>query len=275
MTNQNHVAGFNLEDVFRNEEARRAREKQEQEELKRKRDALEEARKRREGKGTKPARDLPKAPPVIIQPVSYHNLIWEPQAYREEGQAEKKLFTFDKSLERLREAGYDRHPSPRESFSLLIDYLEGTLSQGLEAIANDMLASYGEWFSMAAERKKNILILSSDPTNLRWKKDKYVLDGRVLQCTGQQEFQIGKRLSEKYIDLKDVPEDLVTFLYSKPFSQLPGEMRKGNNRAQIYLPPEGVIRPVGRSGFGWFGVSFVDRASRGVGRASVAQPGGR
>ncbi len=219
----------------------------------------------------------------IVQPALYHGLIWEPRAYRKyrskKEETEKKLFTYDKSLEHLIQRGCERHPYPAEVFSLLIDHFEGELPSDLEAIAQDMLKYCGEWFNMAAEREKDVLILSNDPKNLRWgtKYDRYFVDGETIQCTGQREFRIDRMGNlprrEWYVAyLKDVPEDLVTFLYSKPFDQLPEAMQVvGNRWTQLYLPPEDVIIPVGRGGFGWSDVYFGgSRASRGVRRASEA-----
>ena len=265
---QNTVAGFSLDDVLKNEEARIAHEQQE---LERKRKALEEARKRKEGKDVKPATKI-LTPAARVQPATYHDLIWEPRAYREQDQTNKALLTYDKSLERLRKAGFDRHARPPEESFILIDHLEGRLPSNLETIAQDMLASYGEWLSAAVQRKGDSLIVSTDPQNLRWKKNKYIIDGKSLQCASQQEFNIKGLPSNKYIDLKDVPEDLATFLYARPFDQLPPAMQTGDKRAQLYLPPEGIIRPVGRYGFNVrFIIGFYDDgASRGVRRASAA-----
>ncbi len=163
---------------------------------------------------------------AVVKP--YQKIEFEPRAYRAPGQAEKALFTYDKSLERLARAGYDRHPSPPEVFSLLISNLEDKLSSDLKVIAKDILSSYGERLGMRLERKGKILVAHLEQ------------GGSPMRYATQQLF-IGDLPSERWIDLKNVSEDLTVFLYSKPFDQLPAAMREGDQRARIYLPPEGVI----------------------------------
>ena len=75
----------------------------------------------------------------------------------------KTLPTYDASLARLRQEKYERHASPSEAFSLIEDNLEGKLSGALKAVADDMMSSYGEWLSMAFERKGICLLHTCIP----------------------------------------------------------------------------------------------------------------
>ncbi len=254
--NPNTFAGFNLDDVFRQEEER--------------------LRKLHAGAGKKPKAKPrmecpPKSEPVIVVPsVSYHNLEFEPVAPRKGN--DKELLYFDKSLERLRTAGYERHPSPAEAFSLIIDGLEGKLTGSLAGVKDDMLSSYGEWLSLVFKREGNILHCYEDPENV-------IRTGNTYDCSGmtfrrETPFQIKGLKSEDYIPIKTVNKKspaLVSYLWNKPFAQLPGEIQKN---AGIWVPADGAAWPVGRDNFssGYYvnGYSCSIRASRGV-RSSSAK----
>lgn len=186
----------------------------------------------------------------------YQQVIWEPQAYREPGKTEKALFSYDQSLERLQRVGFERHPRSDEVNSLLIGHLEGRLSSGLVAVAEDMLRSFGERYCMLWLRTGKTLT-------------EFLEQGGSPMHYTRREFNIGNLPSETFLNLNDVPEDVVTSHYTRPLNQLPREMR---TYAKIVFPPEGVIRPVGRGGFGWFVVNGFNCswASRGVRRASAA-----
>src|SRR3989339_2225151 len=97
----------------------------------------------------------------ISTSVSYDNLVWEQNKY-------DAYITFDASLQRLKQAGYSRHPRPAEAFGLIIAHLEKKLPKDLDDIAKDMLSSKGEWLSLAMKRKGDTLICYLDPENLVW-----------------------------------------------------------------------------------------------------------
>ena len=63
-------------------------------------------------------------------------------------------FSFDKSLKRLREMKYERHLRPWEYFELLVKYHDGTLPEDFHFALEEMLGDYGEWLSMALEKKR-------------------------------------------------------------------------------------------------------------------------
>jgi hypothetical protein len=199
--------------------------------------------------------------PVAIG-ATYKDLSIEERAYKEEGDAGKKLLTYDKSLARLRAAGFTRHLRPQEAFGLLIDSLEGKLDGAEKAIADDMLTNYGEWLSMAIERKEDILRLYLDPENLVWQNGFYGVQGQ-LRYAEKREFNIEGVPSQGWVDIDRLPADCVQYVYTRPFHALPKKMRESSNRAQAWLPLKGIW-PMGRGSR--FGIDYYgsNRASRGV-----------
>ncbi len=191
-------------------------------------------------------------PPSPPQPgdtaASYKGLTIEHPLVSENNQ--KKIFYYPDSLQRLRQAGYDRHLLPAEIFSLLSDGLESKLSGVNADVAKNMVESYGEWTSMAWERKGSVLVAYRDPENLVWNGSDYGVNG-TLKHTERKEFAIGNAQSTSWLDLNMFSPEFILYHYGRSFAQLPQEMQAGNRRAQIYLPPEGIIRPVGRGGLGW------------------------
>jgi len=193
--------------------------------------------------------------------VLYQNLAIEPTVPRDG--SGKQLFTYDKSLSRLQKAGYQRHLRPAEAFSLLAGSLESTLNgltrtvaevqrkqleNEVTLVAEDMLSSYGEWLSLAMERKGDTLFCHFDPQGLEWNGSTYVKTAD-WKSTEQREFSIAGKPSQKWIDLKEFDDNLVVALYGRSWKDLPQKMKTGDRRAQMYLPPEGVLWPVARGNF--------------------------
>lgn len=176
----------------------------------------------------------------------------------------KHYISFDKSLKRLRKAGYKRHLYPWESFELIISHFEGKLNERLDTVTKNILESDGEWFSMAFEKKKDKLICYIDPENLRWNKyeERYVTD-ETLKYGYKEELMIGKIPSQTWVDLKEFDDYFVSLFCNRKFKDLPIEMQE---KAHIYLPPDGVLWPVGRgTGTGLYICGHVsERISRGV-----------
>src|SRR3989344_587887 len=173
---QERFAGFDLNKVFEDSEAEKAKEEKRlaDEEKKRKLKEKLDAAKRK----TKPAEEpvpeptpepaKPAAASPIIVPVDYENLQIEQLSPREG--VEKKLFYYDKSLADLRTRLKNpnaRHLGHREVFGIIIDGLEGRLDDpklvSLKQIYSDMISSYGEWLSLAMQRKKDKLICYEKP----------------------------------------------------------------------------------------------------------------
>src|SRR3989339_1513287 len=107
--------------------------------------------------------EIPKDDNAISNAVAvrYDNLVWEAKKHDEH-------ITFDASLQRLKQAGYSRHPRTAEVFSLIIAHFEKKLPKNLDDIAKDILSGIGEWLSLAIERKGDTLVCYLDPENLVW-----------------------------------------------------------------------------------------------------------
>lgn len=195
--------------------------------------------------------------------VNYENIEFETSAYRKPNMQSKGLLTFEQSLERLKQAGFQRHARPQEAFDLMIDGLEGKLSDDLQIINTDMRSSCCEWLSLAFERNGEVLTCYLDPVGLVWKGGKY--EQQNFNHSGGFIFNIGGIPYGQWISLDKFRPDFVQFLYRRPFDQLPVEMRKGINRAHVCLPIiGGDIYPVVRDGFGVDVYSYCVVASRGV-----------
>lgn len=217
-------------------------------------------------KGVTAIEDIaPKFKPKIISGTSYQNLTIESLTPRD-GNNKKQLLTYDQSLARLKTAGFQRHLRPAEAFGLLADGLEGKLSKELQAVSQDMLSSYGEWLSLAVERKKDALVCYLDPQGLEWNGSVYVKKSDFASAE-KQEFSIVGIPSQSWTDIARFYDTVVRFLYGRSFKELPQEMQTGNRRAQAYLPPDGTVWPVGRgifiNNFDVNGCYYVYRASRG------------
>ncbi len=63
---------------------------------------------------------------ITVKP-ALSDIVFEPRAVYE--RKEKKLYTFDASLQALRARGYERHPLPAEVFDLICRRLEGDCNQ--------------------------------------------------------------------------------------------------------------------------------------------------
>jgi len=272
MNTRKTFAGFNLDDVFKQEEERLRKEKDEEEARKRK-EKLEEKLRAKKGPvptiepATPPAQtSTPKTKKTKNTPatgIAYSGIIFEPTAHYDG--TDKELLTYNQSLTRLQKAGYERHARPQEAFGLIIDGLEGKLTgklSQLKDVQEDMLNSYGEWLSLAVERKGDVLIAYLDPEGLAWKKDHYAKTSK-FNASDKKTLNIAGKNSEEWINLKEFDDEFTKYFYAREFASLPKEIQ---NKAQVYLPPEGTIWPVGRDVFS-DGYYVGNGASRGVRRA--------
>ncbi len=190
---------------------------------------------------------------------------FEPKVY---GSSPDKYcdYTFNKSLDRIKAAGYLRHARPSEVFSLFIADFENNLPDKQKEIVKDMLKNHGgEWLSMAFERECDTLIAYTDPEGLVFNGD-YVKDN--FRFSSRNEFKITEIKSEEWIDLKNFENGLVELLYTRSFDKLPMAMQEGDKSARIYLPPNGVIWPLGRGNvndyYDVYGHVWIGGASRGI-----------
>jgi len=192
---------------------------------------------------------------------TYRDLMIEERAYRKQG-TEKAVLTYDKSLERLQGAGFERHLRPHEAFGLLIDGLEGKLTGQHQVIYGDMHSSYGEWLNLAIERKGDLLVAYFDLVGLQWNSsaNKYDVQGR-LQYAQKKEYDVAGKAADSWISLEQFPSNFIEDMYSRPFAVLPEQMKT----ALVLMPLEGSIWPVCRGYYGFvIGNRVDDGASRGV-----------
>src|SRR3989339_666282 len=194
--------------------------------------------------------------------VNYDNLVWEAKKHDE-------YISFDASLQRLKQAGYSRHPRPAEAFGLIIAHLEKKLPKDLDDIAKDMLSGKCEWLSLAMERKGDTLICYLDPENLIWNagSGRYDVSGGKLRYSEKKEFNIKGMKSDEWICADQFSPELIRYCYGREFSQLPQEMKTGDYRSHLYLPSDDQLCPAAR-GYDNFRYLFYRnysiRASRGV-----------
>ncbi len=161
----------------------------------------------------------------------------------------KVWFSYEESLERLRQAGYERHLHPWESFELINLYLENELPKNLNRMVNDFSKSYGEWFNIAIKRKNNKIICYTDPQNIKLENDVYIINKKIspkLEYTAKQEFDVTGIPSLEWTKLEKFNNDFIKFFYNRNFEQLPDQIRKGEYTANVILPPEGVLWPASR-----------------------------
>ena len=221
---------------------------------------------REASKGTGSPAKGPQTSPLSVIATSYKDLEFEPVAPREQNDSSKARFYFDESLERVKAAGYQRHARPQEEFGLIIDGLEGKLTGELPKLSADMLTSWGEWLSLAFERKGDLLVCYLDPVGLVWNGNRY--EKQNFSHAGETTFDIKGITSGQWVGLEKFRPDFAQFLYGRRFDQLPAEMREGNKKVHVYLPAEGVAWPVTRGGFNnWYyvvGDYYRYWASRGV-----------
>lgn len=196
----------------------------------------------------------------------YRNIVFENPVYHHPVLIRKELLEYDKSLERLRKAGFERHARPKEVFGLMIDNIEGMLSDEYKIVHDNMFLNAREWLSLAWERQGDILTAYLDPEGVFSRG--YNFDKINFKFTKEAKFNIaGKKSEEKFIDLSEFDDDFVLWHYGRKFKDLPEKMRVGRERSRIMLPYEDGIWPVVRSacGIGKYRMEWdVDSTSRGV-----------
>src|SRR3989339_1261841 len=194
--------------------------------------------------------------------VNYDNLVWEAKKH-------DKYITFDASLQRLKQAGYSRHPRPAEAFGLIAAHLEKKLPKNLDDIAKDMLSSKCEWLSFAMERKGDTLICYLDPENLICNagSGRYYVSGGKLRYSEKKEFNIKGKKSDEWICVDQFSPELIKYCYGREFSQLPQGMRTGNYKVHLVLPSDSQLWPASRGNVNnlyYLNSCYLDRGSRGI-----------
>jgi len=191
----------------------------------------------------------------------------------EPGYLGPEIIYYNESLEMLKKNGYDRHLRPWEALGLITEYYSGNLKGKLRKRAKNLIRSWGEWLSIAVERKGNYLICYMDPENITNVNNKgFVPDGNYLDCSAKYKLKIGNLPSKKWLSFESFNDDFCEFFYTRKFEDLPKKVRK---RAEIILPPENWLGVLVRDnkhtggmfrGPRYFGISYTRWAcaSRGL-----------
>lgn len=155
-------------------------------------------------------------------------------------------FGFDNSLKRLRKSGYERHLYPGEYFELVTGYMEERLENKLATICERLLATRGDWFSLAVKRENNNLTFYTDPKNLKWDAEacKYVTEDK-LEYKIKLEFDASGLPPDGWVDLKELDDKLVKFLYNRKFEDLPPKMK--DYELKIFFINDKSIWPLARA----------------------------
>lgn len=169
---------------------------------------------------------------------------------------------FDEGLKSLRKEGYERHILTWEYSQIIISHYECKLSEKFDSVVKNIIHSFGEWFSMALRREGNRLYCFVNPENIGWNRyTKTYNTGDDFNSSYVEILDVTGIPSEEWVNLEHFNDDFVKFFTTRKFKDLPAEMQNG-----VYLPPEGMLWPVGRSDGGDFSIcGYVhDRVSRGV-----------
>ncbi len=172
---------------------------------------------------------------------TYKTLEIQPEVLKVAG---KKLeHSFPEGLEGIRRNGYERYFLPSELFSLIADGIEGKLGYKLTDIYADILWRGPEWLSVMMLRRGDRLSFYENPEGLVLTKKGY--DFSNVSYSYFKSFivagfdELPARISPEALTEKN-PE-LVEYLWSRPYGQLPEEI-KGT---RIYKMSEGFVGPVG------------------------------
>ncbi len=145
---------------------------------------------------------------------------------------------YTESLERIKEAGFERHPRPAEFFGFLFDYWKGEFEENpaLTQLAESARDLRGIWLSAAVELKKdNCYMFHTDPSNICYDPTKggYYADG-VLKHHGGMYFDVDKIPEKGEFETHMLSDRLMRYLYSMGFDKLPTALQLGT----VCLPVE-------------------------------------
>lgn len=170
--------------------------------------------------------------------------------------------SYDKSLERIKNAGLDRHLRPQEAFGIIIDKLEEKITEDFIDDTDIFLTGAEEWLSLAFERKDNQLICYLDPTGLVLNENTHKYEKINFTYSQANCFYIYGIPSNTRLKLNNFNQHLIKFIFGKPYKDLPKIIQE---TANILLPPDEFMLPINRGGplgydlrgyiYGYWGVS--------------------
>ncbi len=152
-------------------------------------------------------------------------------------------YSFNASLDRLRAAGFERHARTHEYFGAYIPALHGCPHPTLEDVCADMGACshMGEWVSMAIERRKESIVIHSDPEGFAWSQSMHV-PGRPLRFSDRAQFPFIPS-TDAYTLLDGRHNALLEYLCGTGVSGLPPSMHSGDTGVFLAVPAQGILQP--------------------------------
>ena len=175
--------------------------------------------------------------------IIHEGLEWEAEFYKDNSKVSFPMHPglfFTESLERIKEAGFERHPRPAEFLGFLLDYWEGKFEENtiLTQLAESARDLRGTWLSAAVELKlkhDNCYMFHTDPPNICYDPTKggYYADG-VLRHQGGMYFEVDEIPEKGEFETHMLSDRLMRYLYGIGFDKLPFRLQLGN----VYLPVE-------------------------------------
>lgn len=146
-------------------------------------------------------------------------------------------YDFGSSLNRLKGEKYERHPLPYEICSLLIAGMEGKLSGDESGVEQNILNTDKQFVSLAFKYSNDILHCYEHPINIKGS------DFSQMEYSADRVFRIGSHGTSQGIKLKTLKgcrPELVEYLFSKRFEELPVEIRD-RGALQLTNKPAAVV----------------------------------
>ncbi len=161
---------------------------------------------------------------VITQP--YMEIEWENNVPKDG--IWKRSMTFEQHLERLKQEGWDRAPSPQEYISLMIDYYEGKMSDKYKVLIENQEHGPGEFTNYFIMRvNKETIGLFADVTNVKIEKGKYILspsDYLYDRCYKIEGLHAGSNYLK---DINKTCPDFIKDFCTRSYEELPDMIKQG------------------------------------------------
>ncbi len=168
---------------------------------------------------------------VVIAPEVHSEYDFEQRAYRLEGRERKHRLDYNSSLIRIKEAGYERHLTCKEHFSILLKLYNDDCEEA-NKLLNDMTFDYGEWlshqFKTEDDESLSIYFNPFDITafgNFKYESKKTIPARRLNSVARGQ-----------LIDFGMFGNEFLEFMFGIKVEDFPEQLCKGKNRLKIRLP---------------------------------------
>lgn len=155
-------------------------------------------------------------------------------------QAEAQKYARD-SVAELRAQGYARPPRPVEMMSLIIDGLEGRLTDTpYQAIYEDMIKKR-ELASCGIEVRASKAIIDHEWRDVHFVQLVENHFSFVDLPQFGEEYRMGDTPTSRFLPIERLPKELVLRLYGLPLTGIPSPLKRGWGRAKVGLPPAGGV----------------------------------